>query len=378
MIAALRPNSVCRLRALMFFSNVGFAVPSFLVATLLIYFFALKGESRLPTNGWDGLAVRRSCPSIALGLCPMAYFARLVRGSMLETLQQDYVRTARAKGLRWRRVVGVHVLRNSLIPVVTAAGAAARLHHHRLVRDRDDLLDPGHRPVLRHRRHGARLLGRDGDHGAATPSSSSSPTWSSTSSTGSSTRGRARRGRDAVVDPREACAVRRAAARDVARGAAAGAGAPIRADEPLARRLAPLHARTRAAVIAGGDLRAARRSTCVVWPIVSPYDPNDASTSRRRTRRRALEHPFGTDKFGRDLFTRVALGGRVSIGDRLRRRRSSILADRRRLRLDLRLRRRLARQRDDALPRRALRAAVPAVRDHRARDHRRRSTSGRW
>jgi oligopeptide transport system permease protein len=52
----------------------------------------------------------------------MAYFARLVRGTMLETLQQDYVRTARAKGLRWRRVVGVHVLRNSLIPVVTAAG----------------------------------------------------------------------------------------------------------------------------------------------------------------------------------------------------------------------------------------------------------------
>ena len=52
----------------------------------------------------------------------MAYFARLVRGTMLETLQQDYVRTAKAKGLRWRRVVGLHVLRNSLIPVVTAAG----------------------------------------------------------------------------------------------------------------------------------------------------------------------------------------------------------------------------------------------------------------
>ena len=50
----------------------------------------------------------------------MAYFARLVRGSMLETLQQDYVRTAKAKGLRWRRIVVVHVLRNSLIPAVTA------------------------------------------------------------------------------------------------------------------------------------------------------------------------------------------------------------------------------------------------------------------
>jgi ABC-type dipeptide/oligopeptide/nickel transport system permease component len=51
----------------------------------------------------------------------MAYFARLVRGSMLETMQQDYVRTARAKGLRYRRVVGLHVLRNSLIPAVTVA-----------------------------------------------------------------------------------------------------------------------------------------------------------------------------------------------------------------------------------------------------------------
>ena len=61
-------------------------------------------------------------PSIALGFAPMALFARLVRGTMLETLQQDYVRTARAKGLHYKRVVGLHVLRNSLIPVVTAAG----------------------------------------------------------------------------------------------------------------------------------------------------------------------------------------------------------------------------------------------------------------
>src|SRR3989304_3700910 len=52
----------------------------------------------------------------------MAYFARPVRGTMLETMQQDYVRTAMAKGLRWRRVIGLHVLRNSLIPVVTVAG----------------------------------------------------------------------------------------------------------------------------------------------------------------------------------------------------------------------------------------------------------------
>jgi ABC-type dipeptide/oligopeptide/nickel transport system permease component len=122
MVAALRANTVVDYVA-MVGANVGFAVPSFLVATLLIYFFALKwGELfDLPTSGWSSWR-HKILPPIALGLAPMAYFARLVRGSMLETLQQDYVRTARAKGLRWRRVVVTHVLRNSLIPAVTAAG----------------------------------------------------------------------------------------------------------------------------------------------------------------------------------------------------------------------------------------------------------------
>jgi ABC-type dipeptide/oligopeptide/nickel transport system permease component len=104
----------------MFFSNVFHALPSFLVATLMIYFIALKA-GLLPTSGWTSWE-HKILPAIALGFAPMALFARLVRGTMLETLQQDYVRTARAKGLRYRRVVGLHVLRNSLIPVITAAG----------------------------------------------------------------------------------------------------------------------------------------------------------------------------------------------------------------------------------------------------------------
>ncbi len=136
MIAALRQNTWVDYTA-MFFSNVGYALPSFLVATLLIYYVSLKA-GLLPTSGWTSWE-HKLLPAIALGFAPMALFARLVRGTMLETLQQDYVRTARAKGLRYRRVVGLHVLRNSLIPVITAAGAAARLHHHRLVRDRADL-----------------------------------------------------------------------------------------------------------------------------------------------------------------------------------------------------------------------------------------------
>ena len=118
-IAALRHNGAVDYGT-MFLSNVGFALPNFLVATLLIYYVALKW-GLVPTNGWRSWE-HKILPSFALGLFPMAYFARLVRGSMLETLQQDYVRTAKAKGLRWRRIVGIHVLRNSLIPAVTATG----------------------------------------------------------------------------------------------------------------------------------------------------------------------------------------------------------------------------------------------------------------
>jgi oligopeptide transport system permease protein len=121
-LSALRANTLFDYSA-QFFSNVGYAVPSFLVGTLLIYYFALKWGSTfgLPTSGWTTWK-HKIMPSVALGLAPAAFFARLVRGTMLETLQQDYVRTAKAKGLRWRRVVVLHVLRNSLIPVVTAAG----------------------------------------------------------------------------------------------------------------------------------------------------------------------------------------------------------------------------------------------------------------
>jgi oligopeptide transport system permease protein len=118
-IAALRPNSPFDYSARLL-GGVGFAVPNFLVATLLIYLLALK-LGWLPTSGWSGWQ-HRVLPSLTLGLPPMAYCTRLVRGAMLETLEQEYVRAARARGLRRSRIVVIHALRNSLIPVVTAAG----------------------------------------------------------------------------------------------------------------------------------------------------------------------------------------------------------------------------------------------------------------
>jgi oligopeptide transport system permease protein len=118
-LAALRPGSLFDFSARVL-ANLGFAVPNFLVATLLTYLLAVK-LGWLPTSGWGGWQ-HRILPSLTLGLLPMAYCMRLVRGTLLETLEQDYVRAARAKGLRRGRIVGIHALRNSLIPVVTAAG----------------------------------------------------------------------------------------------------------------------------------------------------------------------------------------------------------------------------------------------------------------
>jgi dipeptide transport system permease protein len=70
---------------------------------------------------WDA-AHHLILPTIVLGTVPLAVIARMTRSSMLEVLEEDYVRTARAKGLSWTRVVGVHALRNALIPVVTVIG----------------------------------------------------------------------------------------------------------------------------------------------------------------------------------------------------------------------------------------------------------------
>jgi oligopeptide transport system permease protein len=101
-------------------SSLALALPAFLVGTLLIYAFAVRNDL-VPTSGWDGWR-SKLLPVLTLGLVPLAYCARLTRGAVLETLGNDYVRTARAKGLRRGRVVGLHVLRNSLVPVLSAAG----------------------------------------------------------------------------------------------------------------------------------------------------------------------------------------------------------------------------------------------------------------
>jgi oligopeptide transport system permease protein len=118
-LAALRQGTILD-AAIRFFSSVGFAVPSFLVAVMLVYVLSVK-LGVLPTNGWSSWR-HKVLPSFTLGLLPLAVCTRLVRGATIEALQADYVVTARAKGLRRRRVVAAHAFRNALIPVITAAG----------------------------------------------------------------------------------------------------------------------------------------------------------------------------------------------------------------------------------------------------------------
>jgi ABC-type dipeptide/oligopeptide/nickel transport system permease component len=119
-LAALRPGSAFDVGARIF-SSVGFALPNFFVATLLVYYLSVK-LGVLPTSGWTDGWKHKVLPSFTLGLVPMAYCVRLLRASLLETLELDYIRMARAKGLSRSRVVLKHALRNSLIPLVTVSG----------------------------------------------------------------------------------------------------------------------------------------------------------------------------------------------------------------------------------------------------------------
>lgn len=107
-------------RAVNFFTTLGVAVPSFVVAALLIYVLSTKLHL-LPAAMWNGWRYE-IMPALALSGMLMSFIARLTRSSMLDILSQDYIKTARAKGLSWSKVLIKHALPNSLIPVVTYLG----------------------------------------------------------------------------------------------------------------------------------------------------------------------------------------------------------------------------------------------------------------
>ncbi len=125
-ISALRQNTWLDYASL-FTSTIGISVPTFVSGLLLILFMSQNlhiSPIRDPEE-WHGLGRAYIMPGIVLGLGTMAYIARLTRASMLEVKRQDFVRTARAKGLASGRVISRHMLRNALIPIITVLGPAA-------------------------------------------------------------------------------------------------------------------------------------------------------------------------------------------------------------------------------------------------------------
>ena len=117
-IAALRRNTIVD-KVIMVIMTAFVSMPSFIMGSLLLVIFAIKLQI-LPANGvaQGGLIL----PVITLALYPTAYITRLTRSSMLDVLGQDYIRTAKAKGVSGKNIIFGHALKNSLIPVITYFG----------------------------------------------------------------------------------------------------------------------------------------------------------------------------------------------------------------------------------------------------------------
>jgi oligopeptide transport system permease protein len=118
-IAALKHNKWQDYLA-MIIAVFGISVPSFIMATILQYFFAMK-LGWFPVARWESWA-HTFLPSLALAATPMAFIARLTRSSMLEVLSNDYIRTAKAKGLSQLTITIKHAIRNAMLPVVSYLG----------------------------------------------------------------------------------------------------------------------------------------------------------------------------------------------------------------------------------------------------------------
>ena len=124
-VAAVKRGTVWD-SAAMFFALVGVSVPSFIMGAVLQYFLGLKlyqatGVQVFAVIGWSDFN-SKILPAFALAFCSMATVSRLMRTSMLDVLSQDYIKTAKAKGLSQRQIVWKHAVRNAVMPVVTVMG----------------------------------------------------------------------------------------------------------------------------------------------------------------------------------------------------------------------------------------------------------------
>lgn len=120
-ISALKQNSPIDYASL-FLATIGTSVPNFVIAIFAIFLFAVTWHL-VPVIGW-GTPKHMILPTVILSLGAAAFLTRITRASMLEAIHQDYVRTARSKGLREQVVIITHVMKNALIPVATIVGPA--------------------------------------------------------------------------------------------------------------------------------------------------------------------------------------------------------------------------------------------------------------
>ena len=122
---ALRRNGVTDLTAGVI-AMTGIAVPTFVIGPLLQIVFGLQ-LNWLPIAGWDGSFAAKVLPVFVLALPNIAYISRLTRGSMIESLRTNYVRTARAKGIGTRRVIWKHAMTGAMLPVIAYLGPATAI-----------------------------------------------------------------------------------------------------------------------------------------------------------------------------------------------------------------------------------------------------------
>lgn len=118
-ISAIRPYSLLD-TVVMVIALLGISLPSFWFGLMLMYSFSVKLQI-FPVAGWDSM-LHIVLPAFTLGAGGAAIVARMTRSSMLEVIRQDYIRTARAKGVKERVIIYKHALRNALIPVITVVG----------------------------------------------------------------------------------------------------------------------------------------------------------------------------------------------------------------------------------------------------------------
>ena len=159
-------------RIVMGFSVLGFSVPVFVIGYALIYVFAIElnwlpvqGYQRLG-QGFGGWLQRLILPSVTLSVIYVALIARITRTSVLEVMNEDYIRTARAKGQTEGRVLVRHALANAAVPIVTVIGLGVAAADRRRGGDRIRLHHPGPRPPYRGRGAGPRLSDHPGRHPA--------------------------------------------------------------------------------------------------------------------------------------------------------------------------------------------------------------------